>query len=40
VKILIFVIAVALSIIVLISKAIHTAAMFMDDSFRWGTGQK
>ncbi len=38
-KILIFIVAVALATLILVVKAIHTAAMFMDDSFRWGTGK-
>lgn len=38
-KILIFVVAVMLVVLILVSKAVHMAAMFMDDSFRWGTGK-
>lgn len=36
IKIVILGIAIVCVVVILIAKAIHTAAMFMDDSFRWG----
>jgi len=36
---IIFVVAVVLVVLILVTKAINTAAMFMDDSFEWGTGK-
>ncbi len=38
-KIFIFVVAVALVMMILVSKAIYTTAMFTDDPFRLGNGK-